>query len=223
MSSNSAANLTLCRRAAVLLLAVLLLCCTTVYAEQNVPESTTVVASLAADDSSRNGSGIFGAERWSPYMCGMGIGILCWLIFLLADRPLGISTAYAKTAGMLEKRYRPRQVEQKAYYQKFPPEIDWECFLVIGVIVGAFLSAQLSDSFQTDFLPETWITHAGSTLLLRWITAFAGGIIMGIGARWAGGCTSGHGISGTLQLAVSSWVVVTAMFAGGIITAFAIM
>jgi hypothetical protein len=40
-----------------------------------------------------------------------------------------------------------------------------------------------------------------------------------MGARWAGGCTSGHGISGTLQLAVSSWLAAAAFFAGGIITA----
>jgi hypothetical protein len=42
---------------------------------------------------------------------------------------------------------------------------------------------------------------------------------LGLGARWAGGCTSGHGISGTLQLAVSSWVAAGCFFAGGILTA----
>jgi hypothetical protein len=54
---------------------------------------------------------------------------------------------------------------------------------------------------------------------LRWLAAFAGGAIMGFGARWARGCTSGHGISGTLQLAVSSWMVTVALFISGIITA----
>ena len=39
------------------------------------------------------------------------------------------------------------------------------------------------------------------------------------GARLAGGCTSGHGISGTLQLAVSSWIAVICFFVGGIVTA----
>jgi hypothetical protein len=45
---------------------------------------------------------------------------------------------------------------------------------------------------------------------------------MGVGARWAGGCTSGHGISGTLQLAVSSWVAVVCFFIGGVGTAMLI-
>ena len=41
-------------------------------------------------------------------------------------------------------------------------------------------------------------------------------------ARWAGGCTSGHGISGTLQLAVSSWIAAGCFFIGGIATAMLI-
>jgi uncharacterized membrane protein YedE/YeeE len=49
--------------------------------------------------------------------------------------------------------------------------------------------------------------------------AFAGGFIMLFGARIADGCTSGHGLSGMAQLAVSSSVAVAAMFAGGILTA----
>jgi uncharacterized protein len=55
--------------------------------------------------------------------------------------------------------------------------------------------------------------------LLRWAAAFIGGVLMGFGARWARGCTSGHGISGTLQLAVSSWITTIALFVSGIITA----
>jgi hypothetical protein len=45
---------------------------------------------------------------------------------------------------------------------------------------------------------------------------------MGIGARWAGGCTSGHGISGTLQLNVGSWLAAMCFFIGGIATAMII-
>ena len=49
--------------------------------------------------------------------------------------------------------------------------------------------------------------------------AFVGGAIIMYGARMAGGCTSGHGISGSLQLAVSSWVFFLTMFAAGVVTA----
>ena len=49
--------------------------------------------------------------------------------------------------------------------------------------------------------------------------AFLGGFVMLLGARIAGGCTSGHGISGIAQLSVGSTLAVAAMFAGGILTA----
>jgi uncharacterized membrane protein YedE/YeeE len=55
--------------------------------------------------------------------------------------------------------------------------------------------------------------------LPRVIVALLGGICLGFGARWAGGCTSGHGISGTLQLTVGSWISAVCFFIGGIITA----
>jgi uncharacterized membrane protein YedE/YeeE len=50
--------------------------------------------------------------------------------------------------------------------------------------------------------------------------AFIGGVVIIFGARLADGCTSGHGISGVLQLAVSSWTFFIVMFASGIVTAF---
>ena len=108
---------------------------------------------------------------------------------------------------------------EKAYYRKFAPSIDWEWMLVLGVFIGAFFSATLSGQFQFNWVPNRWVNVFGDTPLTRWAIALAGGIIMGIGARWAGGCTSGHGISGTLQLAVSSWLAVICFFIGGILTA----
>jgi uncharacterized membrane protein YedE/YeeE len=47
-------------------------------------------------------------------------------------------------------------------------------------------------------------------------------MVLMFGARLAGGCTSGHGISGSLQLAVSSWSFFVAMFVSGLLTALAL-
>jgi len=162
------------------------------------------------------------AEQWSPYLVGAGIGVLSWISFVLSDRPLACSASFAKTSGMLEKLFRGKKIKEKLYYQKFPPVIDWQWMLVLGVIIGAFISAKLSGQFQFNWIPAQWKTMAGDAPFVRWIVALAGGVIMGVGARWAGGCTSGHGISGTLQLAVSSWLAAVSFFVGGIITAMVI-
>jgi uncharacterized membrane protein YedE/YeeE len=161
-------------------------------------------------------------ERWSPYAVGIGIGLLSWIAFVLSDKPLGCSTAFTRTSGMIEKLLRGKRVHDKPYYQKFAPEIDWEWMLVAGVIVGAFLSSKLSGTFGIEWVPAQWQATAGDSGVTRWAVALLGGVVMGVGARWAGGCTSGHGISGTLQLAVSSWLAALSFFAGGIATAMLI-
>lgn len=224
--SGYALYLTGVRLAAGITAGLLLFCCTAAAQEASTApagNAANAEQTVAVTMGAESAFAAFRAERWSPYICGLGIGLLCWLTFLLSDRPLGISTAYAKTAGMLDRLRRGDKVEQMEYYKKFPPKIGWEWMLVVGVIIGAFISALMSGSFEFAFLHDTWRTHVGDRYVLRWFTALAGGVLMGIGARWAGGCTSGHGISGTLQLAVSSWVVVIAMFAGAIVTAFMIM
>lgn len=158
-------------------------------------------------------------QRWSPYLSGIGIGILSWLTFLLSNKAIGVSTAYARTSGMIDEWIEGPRVEEKAYYKEYAPKVDWEWMLVAGLFVGAFISAYLSGDFKIEVVPPLWETYFGHTPFLRLLVTFVGGAILGIGARWADGCTSGHGISGTLQLVVSSWIAVICFFVGGVITA----
>jgi len=161
-------------------------------------------------------------KQWSPYIVGIGIGILSWFSFLISDKPIGCSTAFTRTSGMIERLFSGKRVLEKNYYVRFPPIVDWEWMLVVGVIIGSFISAKLSGQFHMQWIPDTWSSTFGSALITRWLIALFGGVIIGFGARWAGGCTSGHGISGTLQLAVSSWLAVICFFVSGIITAMVI-
>lgn len=161
-------------------------------------------------------------EQWSPYAVGIGIGLLSCVAFVLSDKPIGCSTAFSRTSGMIEHLFRGGIVAEKAYYKKFAFSIEWEWMLVVGIFIGGFLSAKLSGQFKEVWVPATWASSFGSTPWVRWAIALIGGIIIGIGSRWAGGCTSGHGISGTLQLAVSSWLAVLCFFIGGIVTAMLI-
>lgn len=88
--------------------------------------------------------------------------------------------------------------------------------------VGAFKEALDAGRGELtgEWLPGLWQERFGDdSLAWRLLAATAGGAIMAFGARMAGGCTSGHGISGTLQLAVGSWIAAACFFAGGVITA----
>lgn len=168
-------------------------------------------------------------RRWNPYVVGVGIGVLSWLTFLTMDKALGTSSSFVHVAGMIESLFSPAHVlgEQAApYFAKEintkTPLFDWQLFLVVGVFLGAWLSSQLSGDRTGERVPALWAWRFGPSVAKRYVAAFAFGAVMLYGARLAGGCTSGHGISGSLQLAVSSWVFFLSMFAGGVATAFAL-
>jgi uncharacterized membrane protein YedE/YeeE len=115
----------------------------------------------------------------------------------------------------------PEHVATNVYYKAIKPILDWQFLLVIGIPIGAYLSARLSQGtvhFSTR-LPEAWVNRFGTSHARRWVLGIIGGILVGFGARMADGCTSGHALSGGLQLAVSGWVFFAAMMVSGLILA----
>lgn len=173
--------------------------------------------------------GVFGAKKWNPYVAGVGIGLLGVFTMLAMDRTLGTSTTYVHLAGLVESLFAPARVvgpDANPYYAKEitdrTPMFDWQFLLVIGVFAGAWLSSWLSGDRTKEDVPALWAWRFGSSRALRYGAAFVFGLLMMFGARMAGGCTSGHAISGGMQLALSSWVFLVAFFASGIATAFAL-
>ena len=153
---------------------------------------------------------------WSPYVVGAGIGVLSWLTFYFSDKPIGASSFYAQVAGFIGKLFAKRRTESLAYFKDKPPRVGWEFVFVLSIIAGGALAAITGGEFVSQWLPPMWIDRFGDSLALRAAVAFAGGCLMAFGARLAGGCTSGHGISGTMQLSVASWIAVICFFLGGI-------
>lgn len=152
---------------------------------------------------------------WSPYLVGAGIGVLAWLTFYVSDKPIGASSFYATVAGLIGRKVAPRHTEELDYYKTNRPAVNWEFVFVLAAIAGAGVAAATGGGFRNEWLPQMWRARFGDSVALRAAFAFAGGGLMAFGARLAGGCTSGHGISGTLQLNVASWIAVICFFAGG--------
>lgn len=157
--------------------------------------------------------------RWSPYIVGAGIGILSWFTWFISRRPIGCSTTFSRAAGAIERLLRGRRALDRPYHREVVPGVDWQVMLVVGIVIGAAASALLSSDVAARWVPGVWRAAFGSGIGLRAVVAFVGGAFLGFGARWADGCTSGHGISGTMQLSVASWVSAIAFFAGGIVVA----
>jgi uncharacterized membrane protein YedE/YeeE len=149
--------------------------------------------------------------------------VLSWATFLFMNKALGASTTMARLAGVAEGVVAPQHVQDNPYFAKYlvgKPAFEWQMALVLTSILGAFLAARLFRTPRPDAVPSIWAARFGSSRPLRYAAAFIGGAIMLYGARLAGGCTSGHGISGGLQLAVSGWLFFAATFIAGITAAF---
>jgi uncharacterized protein len=157
---------------------------------------------------------------WSPYLVGALIGVLTMLTLTFSKKPVGASSAYSDLAGMTGRLVAPRHVASLKYYQDHKPGVSWTLVFVLGAIGGAFVAAWTGGEVTGYYLQNLWVARFGpDSYLLRTLLAFAGGAAMAYGARMAGGCTSGHGISVTLQLAAGSWIAVICFFLGGIATA----
>lgn len=168
-------------------------------------------------------------RRWNPYLVGVGIGVLSWITFGLMNKALGTSTTIAKAPGALIGVIAPEHVQANAYWggKYFIPEagkvmFDWQFWLVLATPIGAYIGMKLSRERFREVVPPLWQYRFGPSPWIRALGAFIGGFILLYGARMAGGCTSGHGISGGLQFAVSSWSFFFAMFLSGVVTAFAL-
>jgi uncharacterized membrane protein YedE/YeeE len=175
----------------------------------------------------REATTAFRRKAWSPYIVGAGIGILSWFAFASVNKPIGITTAFENTAALVEKAALPKVEQKNSYFaekakENKSPKIDWEWMLVIGVLLGSFLSSRLSGDRTKEKIPPLWAWRFGPSVGKRFGAAFIGGAIMMLGARIAKGCTSGHGISGALQLALSSWIFVAVLFGTAIATTFLI-
>jgi uncharacterized membrane protein YedE/YeeE len=147
------------------------------------------------------------------------LGILFGLVSaasILLWGPIGVSGTYSRFVGWLGQFVAPTFIASNPYVIKMGSVLKPETFLVIGLAIGGFLAARLSH----DRAPASEFVHARETSTKRrYVDAFLGGLLIIFGARLAGGCTSGHIISGITQLSLSGMIFGAATFASGIITA----
>ena len=105
-------------------------------------------------------------RSWSLYVVGAAIGVLSWFAFATADKPVGITTAFENTAALVEKAAIPDFEQANGYFaakakEGKSPKVDWEWMLVLGVFLGALLSASLSGDRPPDRADRAGPLHAG--------------------------------------------------------------
>ena len=130
--------------------------------------------------------------------------------------PIGVSGTYPRFIGAVLRVVTPEYALANPYLEKMGSFLKPETFLVLGLLIGGFVASRLAH----DPAPATEAVHAAEkTTSARYRDAFIGGFLIIFGARIAGGCTSGHIISGMTQLSVSAFIFAAGVFGAGIVTA----
>ena len=141
------------------------------------------------------------------------------LVTVAAVKPLGVSTQYVRAVGAVAEAVSPGMAGSNAYLKAQGVKFGYGEMLVIGIPVGAFLAALLTRRVRRQVMPEPWRVRFGPSASRRYLFAALGGFVLLFGARLAGGCTSGHILSGVSQLALSGFVFAVAAFGVGVVAA----
>ncbi len=145
---------------------------------------------------------------------GIALAILEAITFLTfaADRPIGASTTYPYISDLLTG------LTQNDYFAKIQKPGHWELIFLFGAFLSALIISIVKKEFKLKLIYSNWEKYKGTSPVKRILWAFAGGFILIFGARMADGCTSGHILSGGMQLSVSSLIFAVFVFAGLLIT-----
>jgi hypothetical protein len=151
----------------------------------------------------------------NPYLGGALLGLVLFLSFFLTGNGLGASGGVNHILVFFEDLVAPAHVDRTPYLISLAggdtnPLASWIVLLTVGVVIGGFTSGWFHGRIRRQ-------TGKGPRISTRtrWLMAFVGGSIMGYGARFARGCTSGQALSGGATLSVGSWIIMLCIFGGG--------
>ncbi|MDD3528251.1 MAG: YeeE/YedE thiosulfate transporter family protein [Gallionellaceae bacterium] len=171
-------------------------------------------------------------QPWPWYVAGPLIGLMVPLMLFVGNRSFGISNNLRHLCAITQ----PRQVDVDFFKYDWK-EHTWSLVFVIGTGLGGFLAGVVFANPEPVALSpaalamvESWGFAAPADLLVppelfdptvRNLTfLFTAGVLVGFGTRYAGGCTSGHAITGLSTLQLASVYAVAGIFAGGLLSSW---
>ena len=155
------------------------------------------------------------APYMNPYLGGIGLGFVLLAAYVVMGRGLGASGAVTSFVSWALSLASPAHAKSNEFFAEYlegglgHPLKTWLVFEVLGVMAGGFVSGALAGRLSRTVEKGPRISVAG-----RLGFAFGGGALMGIGAKFARGCTSGQALSGGAVLNAGSWAFMMMVFAG---------
>lgn len=171
-------------------------------------------------------------QPWSWYVAGSVIGLIVPALLLLGNKHFGISANLRHACAACF----PANI--KFFKYDWKKEV-WNFFFVFGILAGAVIATQLlanpnpveinpklatelagyGITDNNNLLPKELFSFESLFTLRGLIMLIGGGFLVGFGARYAGGCTSGHAIMGLSDLQWPSLIATVMFMAGGFLMA----
>jgi hypothetical protein len=143
-------------------------------------------------------------ERWPFWVGGFAIGAFVLFMLWVDNKLLGISTGFSELCAIGRDR---------------AARSSWRLRLLAGIVLGGAIAGVLSGR-APSFALGSFDTLIGAEPLVKVPLLLGAGVLIGYGARTAGGCTSGHGIVGTALGAKSSIIATGLFMVGGFLATF---
>jgi uncharacterized membrane protein YedE/YeeE len=159
------------------------------------------------------------SQPWPWYVAGPIIGLFVPLLLLIGNKPLGATTSLrAMCAGLVPTRTSGGFLDYD--WKRIG---GWNIAFVVGIGIGAFIASRLLPHDTSALAPAASFSWSALLTVRGVVSVVVGGFLAGFGATYAGGCTSGHGITGLASMQLASLIAVMAIFAGGIAATFLIL
>jgi len=177
---------------------------------------------------------IFYQKQWNWKVSGIALGFV-FLLAVILVKPIGVSTQFVILDGIIWDFFSNEVVVENVrapkgysstnpylnksggkYAKNVAKPLNYSFVFVLAMLAGGFLASKLQ-STRTDkkelIAPEVWRSRFGDSSAKRYIVTFMGGVLVLLGARLAGGCTSGHMMSGMMQTSLSGYLFAMGAFA----------
>jgi len=151
-------------------------------------------------------------KRW--ILSGIALAVLNLIVFSSAvtNRPIGASTTFPYVADLITG------LTDNDYFNNIKTPGNWELIFLTGAFIAGVVISLIRKDFKLILIHDNWQKHKNNSTTSRIVWSFIGGFVLLFGARMAGGCTSGHILSGGMQFAFSSLFFSIFVFAGLLIT-----
>ena len=171
-------------------------------------------------------------KPWPWYVAGPLVGLTVPALLILGNKSFGISSSLRHACAICI----PANIPFFKYHWK--KEV-WNLFFVAGILIGGFISMYfltgneaivINNNLQTELatygiteikglVPEQLFSWENLFSLKGFVVMIVGSFLVGFGSRYAGGCTSGHAISGLSNLQAPSFIATCCFMVGGLIMA----